>query len=565
MHKRRKTLALAAAATSVAMIAGGCSGEGGDEGPDEVTWVINSLPAAWQGISIAGGSVYVIQMLSGVLPNTGHWDPEGEYQYNMDVLAEEPELINEDPDEGTVEWQYTFNEDAVWSDGTPMSGEDLRATWMMSAAPGEGHCEGCDPRDTTTYDKIEEIETEGQTATVRLKDGVGNPEWQETFDAHNIAGGFLPAHLAEENDWDIDDPAQLGEYYDWLHSTMPEWSGGPYQIVEGDLDNEVIKEPNPEWFGDEPGLDRIRMPFNDDEGTFYNAFVNDEIDGANPADYNEDVFTQLEGLGDVNMDIGEGETWEHLSFNLEVEAFEDVALRRAIFTAIDRDDIASRNYEAGYPEYELKNNHVFGSDSEYFVDHYEDETQGTGDIDAATEILEDAGYEIEGDQLTLDGEEVGPFSLRSTDSGVRNTSVQLIQQKLAEIGITANIDMTDDLGTMTAEGDYDIVQFGWSGSPWFATNPEQFWHSESGSNFGNYSNDEVDELATEVANAPTLDEAADLANETMEILVPDAYVMPIMAEPNYFFADERLENVHDNLNSSYRATYNIGEWTLADQ
>jgi len=125
--------------------------------------------------------------------------------------------------------------------------------------------------------------------------------------------------------------------------------------------------------------------------------------------------------------------------------------------------------------------------------------------------------------------------------------------------------MTDDLGTMTAEGDYDIVQFGWSGSPWFATNPEQFWHSESGSNFGNYSNDEVDELATEVANAPTLDEAADLANETMEILVPDAYVMPIMAEPNYFFADERLENVHDNLNSSYRATYNIGEWTLADQ
>lgn len=558
-------MALAAAATSVAMIAGGCSGEGGDEGPDEVTWVINSLPAAWQGISIAGGSVYVIQMLSGVLPNTGHWDPEGEYQYNMDVLAEEPELINEDPDEGTVEWQYTFNEDAVWSDGTPMSGEDLRATWMMSAAPGEGHCEGCDPRDTTTYDKIEEIETEGQTATVRLKDGVGNPEWQETFDAHNIAGGFLPAHLAEENDWDIDDPAQLGEYYDWLHSTMPEWSGGPYQIVEGDLDNEVIKEPNPEWFGDEPGLDRIRMPFNDDEGTFYNAFVNDEIDGANPADYNEDVFTQLEGLGDVNMDIGEGETWEHLSFNLEVEAFEDVALRRAIFTAIDRDDIASRNYEAGYPEYELKNNHVFGSDSEYFVDHYEDETQGTGDIDAATEILEDAGYEIDGDQLTLDGEEVGPFSLRSTDSGVRNTSVQLIQQKLAEIGITANIDMTDDLGTMTAEGDYDIVQFGWSGSPWFATNPEQFWHSESGSNFGNYSNDEVDELATEVANAPTLDEAADLANETMEILVPDAYVMPIMAEPNYFFADERLENVHDNLNSSYRATYNIGEWTLADQ
>ena len=148
---------------------------------------------------------------------------------------------------------------------------------------------------------------------------------------------------------------------------------------------------------------------------------------------------------------------------------------------------------------------------------------------------------------------------------MRNTSVQLIQQKLAEIGITANIDMTDDLGAMTAESDYDIVQYGWSGSPWFATNPEQFWHSESGSNFGGYENEEVDELTENVTNASDLDEAADYANQAMEILVPEAYVLPIMAEPNYFFANDRLENVHDNLNSSYRATYNIGEWTLADQ
>jgi peptide/nickel transport system substrate-binding protein len=49
-------------------------------------------------------------------------------------------------------------------------------------------------------------------------------------------------------------------------------------FTDGDLDTQVIKEPNPEWWGDAPQVDRIIMPFNTDEGTFVNAFNNREID-----------------------------------------------------------------------------------------------------------------------------------------------------------------------------------------------------------------------------------------------------------------------------------------------
>ena len=568
MFKRRKTLALAAAATSAVMVVSGCSGDGdggGDGGSKEVTWVINSLPAAWQATSAAGGSVYVIQMLSGILPYTGQWQPDATYEYNMDVLAEEPVLVNDDPDEGPFEWTITLADDAVWSDGEPMTGEDLRVTWMLGTSPSEGYCAECDPRSSANNDKVESIEVDGQTATIQLKEGLANPEWMGMFDAHSQSGGFYPSHLAEENGWDVDDADDLGEFYRWLHDERPEWSGGPYQIVDGDLQNEVVKEPNPNWFGDEPNLDRITMMYNTDEGTFVNAFINGEIDGANPADYSEDVILELENVGNAEVTVAEGATWEHIDMNLANEQLADVELRRAIFTAIDRDDIANRNFGAGYPDYELKNNHTFGSDSPYYVDHYENEPLGTGDLDEATSILEEAGYELDGDTLTLDGEEIGPFRLRSTDSTVRNTSVQLIQAQLAEIGITANIEMTDDLGTMLGEADYDIAQFGWSGSPYFTATPRQQWHSESGSNFGGYSNDEVDELTEGVDNAPDLDTAAELTNEATAIHVPEAYVMPIMAEPNYFFGNsDRLVNVHDNLQSSYRATYNIGEWDIAD-
>ncbi len=527
--------------------------------------MINSLPGAWQATSLSGGSVYVIQMLSGVLPYTGQWQPDATYEYDLNVLAEEPELINDDPDEGPFEWKITLADDAVWSDGEPMTGEDLRVSWMLGTSPDEGYCGGCDPRASTSFDKVDNVEADGKTATFQLKEGLADPEWMSLFDAHSQSGGFLPAHLAEENGWDVDDADDLGEYYTWLHDERPEWSGGPYMIVDGDLENEVVKEPNPNWFGDEPKLDRITMMYNTDEGTFANAFVNGEIDGANPAQYSEDVILEIQDLPNAEVTVEEGAVWEHIDLNLRNEQLQDVELRRAIFTAIDRDDIANRNFGGGYPEYELKNNHVFGNDSEYYVDHFEGESQGTGDIEEAQSILEDAGYELDDDTLTLDGDEIGPFRLRSTDTVVRNTSVQLIQAQLAEIGITANIEMTDDLGGMLDAAEYDIVQFGWSGSPYFTGNADQFWHSGSGSNFGGYSNDEVDELAEQAINASDLDTAAEASNQAMEIVVPEAYVLPIMAEPNYFFVNaDRLVNVHDNLQSSYRATYNIGEWDLAD-
>ncbi|MGW5876896.1 ABC transporter family substrate-binding protein [Nocardiopsis terrae] len=569
MYKRRKTLALAAAATSAVMVASGCSGggdDGGGGGSKEATWVINSLPGAWQSVSLAGGSVYTIQMLSGTIPYTGQWQPDATYEYDMDVLAEEPTLINDDVDEGPVSWSITLADDAVWSDGEPMTGEDLRVTWMLSTSPDEGYCTDCDPRDSSSYDKVDTIEVDGKTATITLKEGEGNPEWMGLFDAHSIAGGFLPAHLAAEQDLDIDDPDDLGEYYDWLHAERPDWSGGPYVIVDGDLENEVVKEPNPNWFGEtEPALDKITMMYNTDEGTYVNAFVNNELDGANPAQYSEDVITQLQDVGNAELSIGEGSTWEHLDFNMENEQLQDVELRRAIFTAIDRDDIANRNFGAGYPDYELKNNHVFGNDSPYFVDHFEGESQGTGDLDEARSILEDAGYEgyESGGTLTLDGEEIGPLRLGSTDTAIRNNSLQLIQAQLAEIGITGNIEITDNLGGMLTELEFDIAQYGWSGSPYFASSPTTYWYSGAGSNYGRYANDEVDELVLAAGNAPDLDTAADLANQAMEIVVPDAYVLPIMAEPNYFFVNsDRLANVHDNLQSSYRATYNIGEWDV---
>ena len=95
----------------------------------------------------------------------------------------------------------------------------------------------------------------------------------------------------------------------------------------------------------------------------------------------------------------------------------------------------------------------------------------------ATDILEEAGYEV-GDTLTLDGEQIGPFRIRGGDTEPSNIAMQLIQSYLGDLGIGIDIQTTDDLGTTLMEADYDLMVFGWSGSPFFTSSPDQFWHSD---------------------------------------------------------------------------------------
>ena len=530
-----------------------------------ITWVLNSQPGGWLAMSPEAGSVYTLQALHGIFPHTGEWEPSGdEFRFNMDLLAAEPELVDDDP----FTFEFSLREEAVWSDGTPITADDFIVTWKMSTSEGEGHCVGCRSRSTVQADAASSVEgaNDGRTVVVRLKEGEADPEWIGWFSVHGIQGGVVPAHLAAEQGLDVDDPEQLGRYFEWLNETMPTISGGPYILVEGDLENQFIKEPNPNWYGEEsPSLDTLIVRVIDDEGAWLPALANREIHGGSPPQFNEDIVRQLEERTDVHTWVGPGPSWEHLSFNLANSWFQDLELRRAIFTAIDVRDIAQRTVGGAFPEVEPRTNHIFAATSPYHEDVMTPTGHGSGDLAAALAILESAGYELDGDTLRRDGEQVGPFRIRSTSTTVRNTTMELVQATLAQLGIEVTIEVADDLGGMLVGGDYDIAQFGWSGSPFFANNASQFWHSESGNNFGGYSNPEVDELASRAANAASLDDAAAYANQAAAIVAEEAYVLPIMDSPVYLFIAEEYVNVRDNPSSSLRAVYNNEQWGLAAQ
>lgn len=562
MEIRRKWLGAVGLGVSASLVLGACSPPGGDGdgdgsgGETSVTWIVNQPGNGWNHNAPEGGSVYVIQFLHDVLPYTGYWGPDSQWYWNEDLIVNEPELLSEDP----LTWEYEIHPDASWSDGEPIDADDFIWSWKMNSADEDLCADNCNSRGTTLPSKFESVEgsDDGKTVTVTMKDGETFPEWF-VFGVD----GLYPSHLVADQ-FDLDTPEGMLESSNWFNENQPTISGSRYILEEGaEVDGRVIKTVNEDYWGELPEIEEIILQVNTEEGSWVPALQNGEVQGAAPATWSDDVINQLEGVEGVEYGVNAGASWEHLDVNLEHEWLSDEALRQAIFVAIDVDNLATRTYGDNFPEIAPRTNHVFSNDSEFHEDVLGDLDQGSGDVDAALEILEDAGYELDGDSLTLDGEAVPSIRLRYTAGHVaREIIAELVQSDLSAIGIPIEIDTTNDLNGTLAEGDFDLMVYGWSTSPNFASSPEQYWHTDSGSNFGHLDVEEINEAVLATQNTSTPEEAAEFANEAARLVAEEAYVLPLVDTPTFYFYDTNyLGNVEDNNAQSRRALWNQHEWT----
>ena len=519
-----------------------------------VTWLIDQGHDAVFNIHRPdGGSVYLLQAMEGLFPTMGYFGPDGAWYWDFDLLAEEPQILNESPQ--TI--QYKIRDEAVWSDGTPIDVDDFLWHWYHNAGD-EDLCVGCQPRATLFWENVASIEGSdgGKTVTITMKDDAVDPEW------FGRGGISYPAHWTGLN-WQAA-PEIMGATSEYFYSTIPEWSGGPYVVEFWDRNERVIMSPNPLWYGEvDASVDSIVKEFVTDRGSWLPAVQNRELDGGSPASFTPELLQDFQRAQSVYSQVGSGgAVWEHVDMNLVTVP--DQALRQAIFTAIDIDFARERIFDASaLPP--RRGHHNFTSASPNYIDHVSEFGYGDGDFAAARAILAEAGY------TGMDG---GAGALRAPDgSAVRDMRfsflaanqnraifVELAQDWLAEIGIRVVPEPTDQLGAALVGGEYELVVFGWSGSPLFTTAPQQFWKSDSGSNFGKLDNADVDELVTKAANQVDASLSVEFVHAASRLVLEEAYVLPMWDSLNFTFARDSVANIRDNNFSSLRAQYNLNEW-----
>ena len=557
---RAFALAGSAALAAAALAACGGGTDTGGDGEAEVTWAVSSGWESWNENTADGNNSYLHQALSPSATRLGDFDPDGNWVHNDALLTKAPELTSESP--MTVE--YTLNENAQWSDGDPFDVDDFTYLWYQLSGD-EAKCDqaACLPASTDWGANVASIEQADNVVTMTYVDGYLDPEWQY------FGEEFYPAHIAEANDfadWKTD-PAVMGQSATWFAENPPTWGTGPYVPTDAVAGDYVTFEPNENYQGSaEPALDKLTMKVVEGTESIITELRQGSIDGAWPSEFSQEELDKVAEDQAITTEVYEGSIWLHIDTNTNNQFLGDEVLRQAVFTAIDNADIIAKSY----PDTEVmaRTNHFFNEQSEYFVNQLAstDPPQGSGDAEAANEALEEAGYTTGETLMTPDGDPVTLTFRYGEGDATRTLIGELVQASLAEIGIEVTLTAIPDgeLGTVLSEADFDLVIFGWSGTPAFTTAPHQYFGSDSASNFGKYTLEGLDEAIAKVRSTTDIAESAQFANEVEELVMPAAFTLPLFDEPqSTLYNNGRLSGIVANGNSQAGPMWNIQEWAPA--
>jgi len=297
-------------------------------------------------------------------------------------------------------WTLNLREGAAWSDGEAMDADDVAFTFAMLGNPdNSGLWKAGDVQ--TWVESVEVIDAQ----TVQFNLTAPNPRFQLDLLTVKIGGNLL---IVPEHIWaDEEDPATFKNF--------PPVGSGPYTLTSAN-ETTWVYDRNDDWWGAATGAMSMPEPLrliwiitgNDQIRT--TLAVNNEVDsimdvtlGAFEAmqAQNDNIFAWEEGMPYVWLDPCP----RQISFQTQVEPWDNPEMRWAINHVIDRDEIIAIAYEG----VTIPSRTMF---VEYgamfpFIDAIEEAGMAfstTANLEAAEELLTKNGYARNDDGLWADGD-----------------------------------------------------------------------------------------------------------------------------------------------------------------
>jgi len=494
-----------------------------------------------------------------------------------------PELVTELPTvanggvtvnaDETMTVRYTIREEAVWSDGVPISGDDFQFTLDTILDRNI-------PTDKAIYEDIVASDFAAKTFEYTL--AAPTPEFEALFDV------IIPKHAVDDTNFNRD----------WNDTMWP--SAGPFVFAEWQRGEFIRLERNKNYWKSDPAtgeqlpfLDSVIFTFIPGVEQAVNAFQAREVDVIQPP-ANPETFatlTTLEGEGAAVSTLP-GPVWEHLNFQFgenrldrnSQSANSNLNFRKAVAHAIDKQLIVD----------ELLEGQLRPLDS--FVDMFapmlsqESWSQYDYDPDKARTFAEAAKNDLGVDTLKV-------VFTTTSDSPVRVEISELLVEMFSAVGIEYENQLENSqifIGETLDFGSWDLGAWAWSSAPGFTSlidffelvDPEQ--PPPAGSNFYRWGTPEVsrqsirafnqgpssvvDEHTTRFAEIrdalnATVDETEikRLITEAENILADQVVFIPLYARmvTAAVWADEIGGFEHNTTSAGF--TWNIENWHRVDQ
>lgn len=478
------------------------------------------------------------------------WGPEDNAGYP--AIAESWEA-NEDGSE----WTYTLAEGDQWSDGEPITAEDV--VWTLNSMLESTELQTAFGAYVSGIESVEQVDEE--SVVITLEEGqASNP------------GTDIP--IVPEHVWsNIDNPGGYANDTDVVGS-------GPFTVESSSSTSGIVMVANSHYRSGEPAVSQINwVPYrNSDAGA--QALRSGEIDlmtGLTVAQHEA-----LESDNTIESIAADGRGFRGLQINPGARdinndpmgdghpVLEDVKVRQAIVHAIDREVLTERVLQGyGTPGSGI----IPPMYPQYYMEMAADGILSF-DPDRANELLEEAGLEMGPDGIRLD-EAGNPIQLRleSYDHASAQQTLDFIAAWLGDIGIdtTTSITSMAQYNDDTVLGTYDLYISGWTVRPdpayLFAMNQCSSRPNSDGTgatSLANACNEEFDALYAAQAVEVDPDARAEIIREMQVALEQDA-VFPVFFYPEVFeaYRSDRFENLVRQPAETGAILGQSGGWSLA--
>lgn len=537
-RSRRTAVAGAALAAVVAATTVACSSD--EEPLHSIGYAVDNTVTTYNANTVDGAASGARQAFARVLPGFGYVGPSGRVISDTDIGT--ATAVPGDP--FTV--QYRFAPDSVYSDGVPMSCDDLVLTWAAASgrftAPDESGAEVAlfDAARRGGYADIERIDCQpgSKEATAVFRPGRGVSDWKVLFGATEL----MPAHIAAReagvadlvgaiNGNDLDAVRRIAEFWNTGWSLGPgEFdparfpSAGPYRIESYTVEDGLTLVANERWWGNTAGTDRIVVwP----RGT--EAAEAAEDGRIHVVDVGEGAWAALGGLGEsVATSTGVSRNLEQLVLATG-GVFENPAARRAFASCVPRDrlfDELGASSDAAGSTGPVSSRILPPDSSLYGQTAGAAERYGAADLDAARSEREASGQ----DRMRVRVGYLGPDERRAR-------TVAVIAESCSDAGIEI-VDAGSETFTpsLLSSGEVDAVLAGsvaaaGAGGTADMTEARAALHSGAGSNIGNFRNGRVDEILDTLLVTRDNAAIAGLAVEAEQILWAEMPTLPLFSQP----------------------------------
>lgn len=367
---------------------------------------------------------------------------------------------------------------ATWSDGTPVTADDVVYTALRLASPVIGNTammyyvfegvgdDGFVEEGAESIDGIQKVDD--KTVQFTTKEEMPITTFENSYARYLLT---LPKHVIEQYSEEELSTA------DWFNH--PDVVSGPFIVTDFDVDHYISYEANKDYWKGAPKIDKLNIKIVDGS-QLYAGLQSGEIDITQQtmSDIPQEDYESVEALD--NVDVVYGSPVTNQSVFIQTKNVPDVKVRQAMLYAIDRQQILE----------ELLNGHgeivdgFLSSASPFYDDSL---TPVSYDPEKAKALLEEAGW---------DGSQTIRFYVNSGDSTFVNAA-SIIAAEWAAVGIKAEIQTVDFATLMSVAGteDYDVLAVQYTYAP-VDPYPDVAWLLGGEGSWTGYSNDTLNEALT---------------------------------------------------------------------